>query len=65
VAVNLDKPLPEAIDELERACVERAMHASGGRVNEAAQLLGISRKGLFRKRRRWGHLDPEPLDLSE
>ncbi len=63
--VNLDQPLPEAIEELERLFVERAMHASGGRVNEAAQLLGISRKGLFLKRRRWGHLDPEPLDLSE
>jgi len=30
------------------------MDASGGRVAEAAQLLGISRKGLFLKRRRWG-----------
>lgn len=58
--VNLDQPLPQAIEDLERAFVSRAMHASGGRVNEAAQLLGISRKGLFLKRRRWGHLDPEP-----
>lgn len=63
--INLDQPLPKATEELERAFVSRAMHASGGHVNEAAQLLGISRKGLFLKRRRWGHLDPEPLDPDE
>jgi DNA-binding NtrC family response regulator len=62
--VNLDQPLPQALEEIERAFVDRAMHASGGRVAEAAQLLGISRKGLFLKRRRWGHLDPEPPDLD-
>lgn len=63
--VNLDQPLPQAIEELERNFVDRAMHASGGRVNEAAQLLGISRKGLFLKRRRWGYLDPESIDADE
>ena len=30
------------------------MESSGGRVADAAQLLGISRKGLFLKRRRQG-----------
>ena len=44
-------------EELERAFVDRAMQSSGGRVAEAAQLLGISRKGLFLKRRRWGLVD--------
>jgi DNA-binding NtrC family response regulator len=62
--VSLDQPLPKALEAVERAFVDRAMHASGGRVAEAAQLLGISRKGLFLKRRRWGHLDPEPADLD-
>ena len=57
--VNLDQPLPRALEELERAFIERAMLASGGRVAEAAQLLGISRKGLFLKRRRWGLVDAE------
>jgi DNA-binding NtrC family response regulator len=52
--VSLDQPLPRALEELERAFIDRAMAASGGRVAEAAQLLGISRKGLFLKRRRWG-----------
>jgi DNA-binding NtrC family response regulator len=55
--VNLDQPLPQAVEEIERAFIGRAMQASGGRVAEAAQLLGISRKGLFLKRRRWGYLD--------
>ena len=54
VAVRLDQPLDQAIDEIERKFIERAMDMSGGRVAEAAQLLGISRKGLFLKRRRWG-----------
>ena len=34
--------------------VDRALARAGGRVEEAAKLLGISRKGLFLKRRRWG-----------
>lgn len=55
--ISLDQPLPMAIDAIERAFIDRAMQASGGRVAEAAQLLGISRKGLFLKRRRWGLVD--------
>jgi DNA-binding NtrC family response regulator len=54
VVVQLDQPLDRAIDQLERAFIARAMEISGGRVAEAAQLLGISRKGLFLKRRRRG-----------
>ena len=64
VKVDLDQPLPKALEELERLFVGRAMQASGGRVAEAAQLLGISRKGLFLKRRRWGYLD-EDSDADE
>lgn len=59
VEVSLEQPLPKALEELERLFVDRAMLASGGRVAEAAQLLGISRKGLFLKRRRWGYLDAD------
>jgi DNA-binding NtrC family response regulator len=54
VNIRLDQPLARAVDDLERAFIERAMDASGGRVAEAAQLLGLSRKGLFLKRRRQG-----------
>ena len=54
VVIRLDQPLDRAIEELERTFVDRAMESAGGRVADAAQLLGISRKGLFLKRRRWG-----------
>ena len=50
------KKLQKAIEELERKFIEHAMTSSGGRVAEAAQLLGVSRKGLFLKRRRRGFL---------
>jgi transcriptional regulator with PAS, ATPase and Fis domain len=53
VIIRLDQPLDRAVDELERTFVNRAMETTGGRVTEAAELLGISRKGLFLKRRRW------------
>jgi DNA-binding NtrC family response regulator len=42
------------VDALEQMLVRRALERSHGRVEEAARLLGISRKGLFLKRRRWG-----------
>jgi transcriptional regulator with PAS, ATPase and Fis domain len=54
IKVRLDQPLEQAVEALERQFIERAMEASSGRVAEAAQLLGISRKGLFLKRRRRG-----------
>ena len=54
VVIRLDQSLDQAIEELERTFVNRAMESAGGRVADAAQLLGISRKGLFLKRRRWG-----------
>jgi DNA-binding NtrC family response regulator len=54
VHVRLDQPLAQALAELEKRFIEHAMDSSGGRVADAAQLLGISRKGLFLKRRRQG-----------
>jgi transcriptional regulator with PAS, ATPase and Fis domain len=54
VSVRLDQPLAKAVDDLERAFIERALEATGGRVANAAELLGLSRKGLFLKRRRQG-----------
>ncbi len=52
--VRLDQPLPDAVDALEQTLVRHALARSHGRVEEAARILGISRKGLFLKRRRWG-----------
>jgi DNA-binding NtrC family response regulator len=54
VRVALDQPLPVAVDMLEQVMVRRALDRTHGRVEEASRLLGISRKGLFLKRRRWG-----------
>jgi len=52
--VALDQPLPAAVEQLEQLMIRRALERSRGRVEEASRLLGISRKGLFLKRRRWG-----------
>jgi DNA-binding NtrC family response regulator len=54
VHVAFDQPLPRAVETVERAFIEHALARSRGRVTEAAQLLGLSRKGLFLKRRRHG-----------
>ncbi len=54
VPVRLDQPLAQAVRELEEKFIDHAMQASGGRVADAAHLLGLSRKGLFLKRRRRG-----------
>ncbi len=50
--VRLDQPLGAATAQLERAMLERALRESGGRVEEAAMRLGVSRKGLYLKRHR-------------
>jgi DNA-binding NtrC family response regulator len=52
--LSLDQPLPAAVQTLEQMMVRRALDRTHGRVEEASRLLGISRKGLFLKRRRWG-----------
>jgi DNA-binding NtrC family response regulator len=57
LTLALEQPLPEAVEALERAMIEHAIARAHGKVEEAARLLGISRKGLFLKRRRW--LDDE------
>jgi DNA-binding NtrC family response regulator/tetratricopeptide (TPR) repeat protein len=53
IRVRLDQPLPLAVEMLEQTMIRSALSRSRGRVEEAAKLLGISRKGLFLKRRRW------------
>jgi DNA-binding NtrC family response regulator/tetratricopeptide (TPR) repeat protein len=54
IRVRMDQPLPVAVELLEQTMVRNALDRSQGKVEEAARLLGISRKGLFLKRRRWG-----------
>ena len=54
VSVRAELPLGEALSTVERAFVAGAFKVSGGRVGEAAALLGVSRKGLFLMRKRLG-----------
>jgi DNA-binding NtrC family response regulator len=54
IRLRLDQPLPGAVEMLEQTMVRHALTRARGRVEEASRLLGISRKGLFLKRRRWG-----------
>ena len=56
VFIRLDQDLARATGELEQRFIEHAMANAGGRVADAAHLLGLSRKGLFLKRRRRGLL---------
>jgi DNA-binding NtrC family response regulator/tetratricopeptide (TPR) repeat protein len=54
LVVRLDQPLAAATEHLERAMIPYALKQSAGRVEEAAQKLGLSRKGLYLKRMRLG-----------
>ncbi len=54
IRVRLDQPLNDAVEAIERMMVVRALDRAHGNYENAAKLLGISRKGLFLKRRRWG-----------
>ncbi|MGE0043017.1 MAG: sigma-54 interaction domain-containing protein [Vicinamibacterales bacterium] len=54
LVVRMDQPLSAAIEHLERALIRHAMDATGARVEDAARLLGLSRKGLYLKRQRLG-----------
>jgi DNA-binding NtrC family response regulator len=53
IRLRLDQPLPAAVEMLEQTMIRNALTRAHGRVEQAAKLLGISRKGLFLKRRRW------------
>lgn len=46
--------LDQAIDQVTRETIERALAASGGNKAEAAKLLGISTSSLYRYRRELG-----------
>ena len=54
LTIRIDQDLEQALETVERTMIARALERSRGRVDDAARLLGISRKGLFLKRRRYG-----------
>jgi DNA-binding NtrC family response regulator len=54
VVVRMDQPLSAAVQHLECAMIQHAMRMTGGRIEETATMLGLSRKGLYLKRVRYG-----------
>jgi DNA-binding NtrC family response regulator len=57
VVVRTDQPIAAAMEHLERTMVQQALKESSGRLEDAAQRLGLSRKGLYLKRLRLGITD--------
>ena len=64
VVVRLDQPMAAATEHLERALLQFALKQCGGRMEETAALLGLSRKGLYLKRQRFGIEPPESATVS-
>lgn len=56
-------PLSEAVAEFERNVILRTLEECGGNRTRTAELLGLTRAGLFKKMRRLG-LTPEGVDSS-
>ena len=51
--MRTDQPLAAVIQHVEQTMIQRVM-AKAGSVDEAARMLGLSRKGLYLKRLRFG-----------
>ncbi len=54
LVVRLDQPHAALVEHAERAQIKYALAQCRGRVEDAARLLGLSRKGLYLKRQRLG-----------
>jgi DNA-binding NtrC family response regulator len=64
IVVRVDQPLSAAVQHLERAMVQAALAKTSG-VDEAAKRLGVSRKGLYLKRLRFGmEIDRPKSDIE-
>lgn len=57
IVLERDQPLAQAVAHLERSMIAYALQKTSGQVASAAQILGLSRKGLYLKRQRLGILD--------
>jgi DNA-binding NtrC family response regulator/tetratricopeptide (TPR) repeat protein len=64
IVVRVDQPMTAAVQHLERAMVQAALAKTSG-VDEAAKLLGLSRKGLYLKRLRFGMEIDRPRGEAE
>ena len=58
VLARIDQPLSAAIEHVERAAIQRALSVCDGHMDDAARMLGLSRKGLYLKRQRLKIEDP-------
>jgi hydrogenase-4 transcriptional activator len=65
VVVRMDQPMAAATEHLERAMLQHALKECGGRMEETAARLGLSRKGLYLKRQRLGIEPPAPSAAGE
>jgi DNA-binding NtrC family response regulator len=54
VTVRLDQPLAAMLEHVERTAVQRALAVHEGNLEGAAAMLGLTRKGLYLKRQRYG-----------
>jgi DNA-binding NtrC family response regulator len=54
MVMRIDQPLAAATEHLERSLILRALKMCDGKVDDAARMLGLSRKGLYLKRQRLG-----------
>jgi DNA-binding NtrC family response regulator len=65
-----DRSLDDVLSETETAVIERVLKACEGQVTASAEVLGLSRQGLYKKMKRLGidasdfHPDPEPAPAS-
>jgi len=57
--VPLKEVVRETTDVIERLCIEAALRLTGDNRASAAQMLGLSRQGLYAKLRRYGITDLE------
>ena len=64
VVVRLDQPLAAASEHLERTMLQYWLKQCGGRMEETAAKLGLSRKGLYLKRQRFGIEPPESATVG-
>jgi DNA-binding NtrC family response regulator len=53
LVVRIDQPMAAAVQHLEHSMIQYALKKCGGRLEETAAMLGLSRKGLYLKRQRF------------
>jgi DNA-binding NtrC family response regulator len=63
VVVRLDQPMAAAVRHVEQTMMQYALKKCGGRIEETAAMLGVSRKGLYLKRQRFG-IDPPQASVA-